>query len=98
MHSALRRSMRFSHATAMVVGIILGASIFIQSSGITRLVPSTLTVMLAWLAAGAFTFCGALVWGGLTPAFSQTGGVYVFLKQIFSSALGFLLVLAICWP
>jgi len=97
MHSALRRSMRFSHATAMVVGIILGASIFIQSSEITRLVPSTAAVMLAWLAAGALTFCGALVCAELTSAFPQTGGVYVFLRQIFSPALGFLWGWAMFW-
>src|SRR5438874_524139 len=97
MHSALRRSMRFSHATAMVVGIILGASVFIQSSEITRLVPSTAAVMLAWLAAGALTFCGALVCAELTSAFPQTGGVYVFLRQIFSPALGFLWGWAMFW-
>src|SRR5436305_2551642 len=97
MHSALRRSMRFSHATAMVVGIILGASIFIQSSEITRLVPSTAAVMLAWLAAGALTFCGALVCAELSSAFPQTGGVYVFLRQIFSPALGFLWGWAMFW-
>src|SRR5947209_6610534 len=97
MHSALRRSMRFSHATAMVVGIILGASVFIQSSEITRLVPSTAAVMLAWLAAGALTFCVALVCAELTSAFPQTGGVYVFLRQIFSPALGFLWGWAMFW-
>src|SRR5436309_3388905 len=97
MHSALRRSLRFSRATAMVVGIILGASIFIQSSEITRLVPSTAMVMLAWLAAGVLTFCGALVCAELTSVFPQTGGVYVFLRQIFSPALGFLWGWAMFW-
>src|SRR5215470_14528617 len=84
------RVIKFPHATAMVVGIIVGASIFIQSSEITRLVPSTRGVMLAWLAAGALTLCGALVCAELSAVFPQTGGVYVFLKEIFSPALGFL--------
>src|SRR5437588_1333676 len=94
---ALRRSLRLTHATAMVVGIILGASIFIQSSEITRLVPSTRGVMLAWLAAGALTLCGALVCAELSAAFPQTGGVYVFLKQLFSPVLGFLWGWAMFW-
>ena len=89
--------MRLSHATAMVVGIILGASIFIQSSEITRLVHSTRTAMLVWLAAGALTFCGALVCAELSSVFPETGGVYVFLKQIFSPALGFLWGWAMFW-
>lgn len=89
--------MRLPHAAAMVVGIILGASIFIQSSEITRQVPSTALVMLAWLAAGLLTFCGALVCAELTSEFPQTGGVYVFLRQIFSPALGFLWGWAMFW-
>jgi APA family basic amino acid/polyamine antiporter len=78
------------HATAMVVGIILGASIFIQPSEITRLVPSTTGVLLVWLAAGVLTLCGALVCAELSAVFPSTGGVYVFLKEIFSPAIGFL--------
>lgn len=74
----------------MVVGIILGASIFIQPSEITRLVPSTSGVLLVWLAAGVLTFCGALVCAELSAVFPSTGGVYVFLREIFSPVLGFL--------
>jgi len=82
--------MSLVHATAMVVGIILGASIFIQPSEITHLVPNVRGVLLVWLAAGALTFCGALICAELSAVFPETGGVYVFLKQIFSPALGFL--------
>jgi len=77
-------------ATAMVVGIILGASIFIQPSEITRLVPSTSGVLLVWLAAGVLTFCGALVCAELSVVFPSTGGVYVFLKELFSPSIAFL--------
>ena len=93
----LRRAMRLPHATAMVVGIIIGATVFIQSSEITRLVPTTRGVMLTWLLAGALTLCGALVCAELSAIFPQTGGVYVFLKQIFSPAVGFLWGWAMFW-
>ncbi|MFZ0750835.1 MAG: hypothetical protein WAM70_15840, partial [Pyrinomonadaceae bacterium] len=56
----LKRSMGLSQATAMVVGTIIGASIFVQASEITRLVPSTTGVFLVWAAAGVLTFFGAL--------------------------------------
>jgi APA family basic amino acid/polyamine antiporter len=85
-----RRSIRLAHATAMVVGIIVGATIFIQPSEVSRLVPSTRGAMLVWLLAGTLTFCGAMVCAELSSAFPQTGGIYVFLKQIFSPPLGFL--------
>src|SRR5215471_8911237 len=81
----LLRSMSLAHATSMVIGIILGASIFLQPSEITRLVPNSRGVMLVWLAAGLLTLCGALVCAELSSAFPDTGGVYVFLKRIFWS-------------
>ena len=88
--SDLRRTMGLSHATAMVVGIILGASIFVQPSEITRLVSNTRGLLGVWAAAGALTLCGALICAELSMVFPQTGGVYIFLKEIFSPALGFL--------
>jgi len=93
----LRRSMKLLHATAMVVGIILGATIFIQPSEITRLVPNTQGLFMVWVAAGALTFCGALVCAELTAAFPLTGGIYVFLKRTYSPSLGFLWGWAMFW-
>jgi APA family basic amino acid/polyamine antiporter len=89
--------MSLSHATAMVVGIIVGSSIFIQPSEITRLVPEERGLMLVWLAAGGLTLCGSLVCAELTSAFPETGGVYVFLKRVFSPAVGFLWGWAMFW-
>lgn len=82
--------MGLTAATSMVVGIIVGASIFVQPSEVTRLVPSRDGVILAWLVSGVLTLCAALVCAELSRLFPETGGVYVFLKQIYSPALGFL--------
>jgi APA family basic amino acid/polyamine antiporter len=89
--------MKLRHALAMVVGTILGASIFIQASEITRQVPNVHAVMLAWLAAGSLTLCGALVCAELSAAFPETGGVYIFLHRIFSPSIGFLWGWAMFW-
>jgi APA family basic amino acid/polyamine antiporter len=82
--------MGLTAATSMVVGIIVGASIFVQPSEVTRLVPNRSGVILAWLVSGVLTLCAALVCAELSRLFPDTGGVYVFLKQIYSPALGFL--------
>jgi len=95
--SDLRPSLGLTHATAMVVGTIIGASIFVQPSEITRQIPSISGILLAWLGAGALTLAGALVCAELASAFPQTGGVYVFLKEGFSPALGFLWGWAMFW-
>ena len=93
----LRQSLRLSHATAMVVGTIIGASIFVQPSEITRQMPSVAGIVVAWIAAGLLTICGALVCAELASAFPRTGGVYVFLKEAYSPAIGFLWGWAMLW-
>ena len=81
----------------MVVGIIIGASIFVQPSEISRHVPSVAGMLAVWLAAGLLTLSGALVCAELSSAFPRTGGVYVFLKETFSPAWGFLWGWAMFW-
>jgi len=82
--------MGLTAATAMVVGIIVGAFIFVQPSEMIRLVPSGRGVILAWLVSGLLTLCAALVCAELSWLFPETGGVYIFLKKIYSPALAFL--------
>ncbi len=95
--STLARAIGLPSATALVVGTIIGASIFVQASEITALVPSATAVVLAWAAAGVLTLIGALVCAELASAYPKTGGVYVFLKEIYSPALGFLWGWAMFW-
>ena len=80
-----------------MVGTIIGSSIFVQASEITSLVPDSMLVILAWAVAGVLTLIGALVCAELASAYPQTGGVYVFLKEIYSPALGFLWGWAMLW-
>jgi APA family basic amino acid/polyamine antiporter len=89
--------MRLPDATAMVVGIIIGASIFVQPSEITRLVPSAAGIALVWSIAGVLTMVGALICAELSSAIPRTGGVYVFLRDIFGPATGFLWGWAMFW-
>jgi APA family basic amino acid/polyamine antiporter len=81
----------------LVVGTIIGSSIFVQASEITILVPDPFLVVLAWAVAGVLTLIGALVCAELSSAYPKTGGVYVFLKEIYSPALGFLWGRAMIW-
>lgn len=95
--SELRRAMGLPHAMAMVVGTIIGASIFVQPSEITGHVPSITGVFMVWLICGILTFFGALVCAELASIFTQSGGVYVYLKEAFSPSVGFLWGWAMFW-
>jgi APA family basic amino acid/polyamine antiporter len=93
----LRRSIGFFRATTMVVGIIIGASIFVQPSAVTAQVPSVAGVLVVWAAAGLLTLIGALVIAELASAWPRTGGVYVFLRELYSPAVAFLWGWAMFW-
>ncbi len=93
----LKRAIRLPHATALVVGTIIGASIFVQPSEITGQVPSVGGVFLVWILAGILTSFGALVCAELASIFTQSGGVYVYLKEAYSPGLGFLWGWAMFW-
>jgi APA family basic amino acid/polyamine antiporter len=93
----LRRAIGLPHATAMVAGTIIGASIFVQPSEITGQVPSITGVFLVWLISGLLTFFGALVCAELASIFTQSGGVYVYLKEAYSPSIGFLWGWAMFW-
>ncbi len=94
---AFTRAIRLPHATALVVGTIIGASIFVQPAEVTGRVPSVEGALLVWLVAGALTFLGCVVTAELAALNPQSGGVYVFLRDAFSPLIGFLWGWAMFW-
>lgn len=94
---ALERAIRLPHATAMVVGTIIGASIFVQPSEITGRVPTVGGVLAVWAVCGVLTLFGALVSAELASTFPESGGVYAFLREAFGPWLGFLWAWAMFW-
>jgi APA family basic amino acid/polyamine antiporter len=95
--SELERSLGLGRATAMVVGTIIGASIFVQPSLVTGAVGTVGGVLLAWGIAGLLTLAGALITAELASACPATGGVYAFLRRAYSPGVGFLWAWAMFW-
>jgi APA family basic amino acid/polyamine antiporter len=81
----------------MVVGTIIGASIFVQPAVVTGAVGTVGGVFVAWGVAGLLTLAGALITAELASAYPETGGVYAFLREAFSPAVGFLWAWAMFW-
>ncbi len=74
-------------ATTLVVGGIIGTTIFLVTSDIANVVGSPLLVMVTWLVAGLLAGASALCFAELSAALPQTGGTYVFLKRAYGSEL-----------
>jgi APA family basic amino acid/polyamine antiporter len=94
---ALVDAIGLPRATAMVIGTIIGASIFVQPSVVSGAVPTVTGVLLVWAVAGFLTLIGALVCAELASAYPRTGGVYVYLREAYSPAVGYLWGWAMFW-
>jgi len=77
-------------ATMIVVGSMIGSGIFITSAESARLIGAPGWLLLAWAVAGLLTITGALCCSELATMMPRAGGLYVFLREAYGPALGFL--------
>src|SRR3989454_6884786 len=77
-------------ATTIVVGSMIGSGIFIVSAESSRLSGAPGWLLLSWALAGLLTVTGALCCSELATMMPRAGGVYVFLREAYGSAMGFL--------
>jgi APA family basic amino acid/polyamine antiporter len=86
----LERGLGLVDATMIVVGSMIGSGIFITSAESSRLVGSPGWLLVAWALAGVLTITGALCCAELAAMLPRAGGQYVFLREAYNPALGFL--------
>jgi APA family basic amino acid/polyamine antiporter len=86
----LSRELGVSHATAIVVGTIIGSGIFLVPTQMVQAVGSAKLVFLAWLAGGLLSFFGALTYAELGAMKPQAGGEYVYVRDAYGPLGGFL--------
>jgi basic amino acid/polyamine antiporter, APA family len=88
--SGLRRALGPVDATMIVIGSMIGSGIFITSAETARLSGAPGWLLLAWGVAGLLTITGALCCAELATMMPRAGGVYVFFREAYGPALGFL--------
>src|SRR6476620_3837601 len=86
----LVRGLRLLDGITIVVGSMIGSGIFITSAESSRLVGSPGWLLVAWALAGLMTICGALCLGEVAAMMPKAGGPYIFLREAYSPAVGFL--------
>jgi APA family basic amino acid/polyamine antiporter len=86
----LVRGLGLLDATMIVVGSMIGSGIFITSAESARLVGSPGWLIAAWALAGVLTITGALCCAELAAMMPRAGGQYVFLREAYGPATGFL--------
>jgi len=86
----LCRDLGVSHASAVVVGTIIGSGIFLVPAEMMQAVGSARVVYLAWIVGGLLSFFGALTYAELGAMKPQAGGEYVYVRDGYGRLAGFL--------
>jgi APA family basic amino acid/polyamine antiporter len=86
----LVRGLGLLDATMIVVGSMIGSGIFIVSAESSRLIGAPGFLLLVWIIAGLLTITGALCCAELAAMMPRAGGPYVFLREAYGPATGFL--------
>jgi basic amino acid/polyamine antiporter, APA family len=86
----LVRALGASHATAVVVGTIIGSGIFLVPSEMMQAVGTAQMVYLVWFVGGLLSFFGALSYAELGAMRPEAGGEYVFIRDGYGPLAGFL--------
>jgi APA family basic amino acid/polyamine antiporter len=87
---SLSRDLGISHASAIVVGTIIGSGIFLVPAEMMQAVGSARLVYLAWIVGGALSLAGAITYAELGAMKPQAGGEYVYIRDAYGPLPGFL--------
>jgi len=86
----LARVLGLRSAILLVVGSVIGSSIFLTTGGMAAVIPSASLLLAAWILGGVLAITGALTYAEMGAMFPRSGGVYVFLKEAYGPLIAFL--------
>src|ERR1700756_5969033 len=76
-------------ATAIVIGAMIGQSVFLVASDMSREVGSMTKVLAVWLVGGVVVLFGAFCFAELGAAMPEAGGDYIYLSRGLNPVCGF---------
>jgi APA family basic amino acid/polyamine antiporter len=88
--SDLPRVLNATHATAIVVGIIIGSGIFLVPREMMAAVGSSRMVYAVWIVGGLLSLFGAMSYAEVAAMKPRVGGEYAFLRDAYGDLIAFL--------
>jgi APA family basic amino acid/polyamine antiporter len=89
-HPSLSRELGASHATAIVIGTIIGSGIFLVPAEMMQAVGSARLVYLVWVVGGLLSMFGAMTYAELGAMKPQAGGEYIYIRDAYGPLPAFL--------
>ena len=86
-----RRVLGLWDAVSLILGIVIGTSIFRSPSLIYSHMPGVGSTLALWVAGGLLSILGALCFAELAAAWPERGGDVSYLSRAFGPLLGYLL-------
>jgi APA family basic amino acid/polyamine antiporter len=77
-------------AMAIVIGSMIGQSVFLVSSDMSLEVDSMIKVLVVWIVGGGVVLFGAFCYAELGAAMPEAGGDYIYLTRGIGPVWGFL--------
>lgn len=88
--SDLPRVLSATHATSIVIGIIIGSGIFLVPREMMAAVGSARGVYAVWITGGLLSLFGAMSYAELAAMRPRVGGEYAFLREAYGDLTAFL--------
>lgn len=85
-----RQQLSLGDATAIILGIVIGAGIYETSPLIAQGAGGVGGLLAIWVAGGLIALVGSLCYAELATAFPREGGEYVYLREAFGRRASFL--------
>jgi basic amino acid/polyamine antiporter, APA family len=85
----LRRQLGFLDSTCIVIGTTIGVGIFLVPGSIARELGSPPLILATWVVTGIISLFGALAYAELGAMMPESGGQYVYLREAYGPAMGF---------
>lgn len=95
--AAPRRQLTLFDTTSIIVGIIIGSSVYVTAPRVAESVPDTASFLGVWLLGGAFALVGSLCYAELATALTADGGDYIYLSRAYGRPVGFLFAWCELW-
>lgn len=87
----LKRELGLLDAMLIVIGMVIGSGIFFRPASVIKNAGSPGLGVLAWVAGGLITIAAGLTIAEIGVAIPKTGGLFVYLKELYGEKWAFLL-------
>jgi APA family basic amino acid/polyamine antiporter len=86
----LIRGLSLLDSVLLLVGGIIGSSIFLTAKDIAGPLPHPVLFLLVWVLGGMISMCACFAFGELGSMFPEAGGQYVYLREAYGDLTAFL--------